>query len=252
VLAAKLMDRLLTEQPALSTARILRARYFLQSGVSEYAEQDLAQLQGEEAVKPEVLTLKARVLESLGRHAEVDTLLTDAVTRYPQNADLIARLAEVKLQLGHPDEALPLVERALRAQPDSVRGVYVRARAQEQQGDLDKARVDYAKALSANPRFVPALTRMWRLEQQRGDNASAVTFLERLVEVNQASLEEKAALAALYAKLLLKPEQGLTLIAEALKKDPGNPEYVDTQKALRKNLPRKKRPSGPTIIRGRR
>lgn len=252
VLAAKLMDRLLTEQPALSTARILRARYFLQSGVSEYAEQDLAQLQGEEAVKPEVLTLKARVLESLGRHAEVDTLLTDAVTRYPQNADLIARLAEVKLQLGHPDEALTLVERALRAQPDSVRGVYVRARAQEQQGDLEKARVDYAKALSANPRFVPALTRMWRLEQQLGDDASAVTFLERLVEVNQASLEEKAALAALYAKLLLKPDQGLALIAEALKKDPGNPEYVDTQKALRKNLPRKKRPSGPTIIRGRR
>jgi len=252
VLAAKLMDRLLTEQPALSAARILRARYFLQSGFSEYAEADLAQLQGEEATKPEVLTLKARVLEALGRHAEADTLLTDAVSRYPQNADLISRLAEVKLQLGHPDETLSLVERALRAQPDSVRAVYVRARVQEQQGDLKRAQVDYAKALSDNPRFAPALTRMWRLQRQLGEDENALTSLERLVEVKQASLEEKAALAELYAKTHLKSEQGLALIAEALKQDPGNPQYRDIQKALKKNLPRKKRPSGPQIIRGRR
>jgi tetratricopeptide (TPR) repeat protein len=247
VLAARLMDRLLTEQPALTSARVLRARYFLQSGFSEYAEQDLAQLQGDDAVKPEVLTLKARVLEALGRHAEAETFLTDAVARYPQNADLIARLAETKLQLGKQDEVRTLVERALQEQPDCVRALYVRAHALELQGDLRRAKEDYAQALGANARFAPALKRMWRLQKQVGEDEKALSSLERLVEVRQATLEEKVALAELYAKTHLKAEQGLKLIGEALKQEPDNFQYLDIQK---KNLPRKKRSSGPVIMRG--
>jgi tetratricopeptide (TPR) repeat protein len=251
VLAAKLMDRLLEEQPGLTAARVLRARYFLQSGYAEYAEQDLAQVQGEDASKPEFILLKARVLSSLERHADAEALLADAVSKYPQNAELLGRLAETKLLLGRQPEALSLVERALKVQPDSARAFYVRARAQEAQGDLRRAKEDFGYALSANPRFAPALSRMWRLHQQDGEDDKALVSVERLVELGEASLEEKVALAGLYAKTRTRVDRGLKLIGEALKQDAANPEYLAIQKALKKALPKKK-VSGPIIIRGSR
>jgi tetratricopeptide (TPR) repeat protein len=251
VLATKLMDRLLEEQPGLTAARVLRARYFLQSGYAEYAEQDLAQVQGEDASKPEFIALKARVLSSLGRHADADAVLTGAVARYPQNADLLARLAETKLLQGQQTEALSLVERALKVQPDTARAFYVRARVRESQGDVRQAKENYGYALDANPRFAPALSRMWRLHQQDGEQDRALSAVERLVDLGEASLEEKVALADLYAKTRTKLDRGLKLIGEALKQDPANPEFLDIQKELKKALPRKKA-SGPVIIRGSR
>jgi tetratricopeptide (TPR) repeat protein len=248
LLAAKLMDRLLEEQPGLTTARILRARYFLQNGFAEYAEQDLGQLPAEEAAKPEVIILKSRVLLALDRKAEVETLLAGAVAHYPQNADLLARLAETKLLLGHPAEAQALVERALK-QADSARALYVRARLAEAQGDARRAKEDYRYALTSNPRFGPALSQMWRLHQQAGEKQEARDVLERLVGVGEASLEEKVALAGLYAETRVRIDQGLKLIAEALKQDATNPEYLDIQKALKRSGPKKK-VSGPLIIRG--
>ncbi|MFY0524232.1 tetratricopeptide repeat protein [Archangium gephyra] len=250
VLATKLMDRLLTEQPGLAAARMLRARYFLRNGYAEYAEQDLSAVQGEEAAKPEFVSLKARVLTQLERHADAEALLTATVAKYPQNADLIGRLAETRLTLGNKAGALAAVEQALKAQPDSARALYVRGRLQEAQGDTKRAKEDYGFALQENPRLVPALSRMWRLQQQAGEKEEALVSLERLVGSGEASLEEKVALASLYAETRRRPEQGLKLIAEALKQDAGNPEYLDIQKALKKALPRKKK-SGPIIMRGR-
>lgn len=250
VLAAKLMDRLLEEQPTLTAARVLRARYFLKSGFAEYAEQDLSQLQGQEAAQPEVVALRARVLTALDRKAEADALLSDAVSQYPQNAELLARLAETKLLMGNAAEARTFVERALREQPESPRALYVRARAYELQGDSRRAKEDYGYALNANPRFAPALSRMWRLHQEAGDVEKTLDALERLQEMGEASLEEKAALAGLYARTGMKAEQGLKLIGEALKNDPENAGYLGIQKALKKALPGKKKKSGPIIMRG--
>lgn len=249
VLAAKLMDRLLEEQPGLTPARILRARYFLQSGFAEYAEQDLSQLQGEDALKPEVIILKSRALLALDRKADVETLLTEATTRYPQNADLLARLAETKLLLGHPTDAQGLVERALKAQSDSARALYVRGKVAKAQGDARRAKEDFRQALTANPRFAPALSEMWRLHQQAGETQDEMEALERLVGVGEATLEEKVTLASLYAQTRMKTDQGLKLIAEALKRDAANPEYLDIQKALKKAGPKKKF-TGPLIIKG--
>ncbi len=204
----------------------------------------------EEAARPEVVALRARVLSALKRFDEAQTLLTQTVALYPRNADLIARLAELKLTMGNKAEALTQVEQALKVQPDSVRALYVRGRVQETQGDLKHAREDYHAALSENPRFAPALSRMWRLNQQAGELQEAMSCLERLVDLKESTLEERVALADVYARTKLKAEQGLKLIAEALRQDSGNFEYLDIQKELKKNLPRKKGPSGPVIIRG--
>ncbi len=250
VLAAKLMDRLLEEQPGLSAARVLRARYFLQNGYAQYAEQDLAQLPAEEGGKPEVVGLKARVLMTLERYQDAAVLLTQTVEQYPQNADLVARLAEAKLALNDKTGAQAQVENALRIQPDSVRALYVRGRVQEVQGDVRRAKEDFAFALQENPNFAPALSRMWRLHEKANELQEAISCLERLVAQREATLQERVKLAELYARTKTRPEAGLKIIGEMLRQDPGNFEYQDIQKELKKALPRKKGPTGPIIMRG--
>jgi tetratricopeptide (TPR) repeat protein len=250
VLAAKLMDRLLEDQPGLTSARVLRARYFLRNGYPEYAEQDLSQIPPEEALRPEFVALRVRVLAELERGADAEKLLTQAVAQYPQNADLLARLAELRWDLGNKDEAQMLVERALKAQPESARALYVRGRLQEGAGNVQRAKEDYGFALTENSRFAPALSRLWRLQDRAGEDDAARASLERLLELGEATLEEKVALADLYARTRTKPEQGLKLIGEALKQDMRNEEYLEIQKELKKALPRKKAPTGPLIMRG--
>ncbi|MET0406722.1 MAG: tetratricopeptide repeat protein [Cystobacter sp.] len=250
VLAAKLMDRLLEEQPGLTTARVLRARYFLRNGYPEYAEQDLAQIPPEEALRPEYVNLRVRVLSELDRRPDAEKLLAQAVAEYPRNADLLARLAEMKWDAGNKTEAQSLLEQALKAQPESARALYVRGRIQEGTGNVPRAKEDYSFALTENPRFAPALSRLWRLQDRMGEDEAARGTLERLLETGEATLEDKVALADLYARTRTRPEQGLKLIGEALKQDMANEEYLEIQKELKKISPKKKAPTGPLIMRG--
>jgi predicted Zn-dependent protease len=249
VLAAKLMDRLLEEQPGLTSARVLRARYFLRNGYAEYAEQDLSRIPPEEALLPEYVALRVGVLTELDRRADAEKLLAQAVEQNPRNADLLARLAELRWEAGNTAGAQTLVEQALKAQPESARALYVRGRLHEGAGNVQLARADYGFALTENSRFAPALSRLWRLQARAAEDDAAVVSLERLLELGEASLEEKVALADLYVRTRTKPEQGLKLIAEALKQDARNEEYLEIQKALKKILPRKKA-AGPFIMRG--
>lgn len=129
----------------------------------------------------------------------------------------------------------------------------MRGRSLEEQGDRRGAEEAYRFALSAEPRFAPVHARMWRIHLNADRITDAETSLELLLSMSEATIEEKAQLAALYARMQTKVTQGLKLIDEALKREPENPDYLRTQKALNALLPKpKKKSSGPIIIRGRR
>lgn len=252
LLAANLMDRLLQQDPGLTSARLLRARYFLNSGFPEMAEADLGAVQEPESVRADVVTLRARVLMVLGRPAEAEVALKKLVEAEPQNAEALAWLAEAALAQGHRADAQGLVDRALQLRPRLARALYVRGRVQEDQGDRRGAEESYGFALTAEPRFAPAHARMAQLYLRADRKTDAQLSLERLLMLGDASLEDKARLAGLYASLQTKVPQGLKLIEEALKRSPENEEYLRTQKALQALVPKpKKRPTGPVIIRGR-
>ncbi|WP_240360781.1 tetratricopeptide repeat protein [Pyxidicoccus caerfyrddinensis] len=251
LLAANLMDRLLQEDPALTSARLLRARYFLNSGFPEMAEADLGAVQAPESARTDVVTLRARVLLVLGRPAEAEVALKKLVETEPQNAEALAWLAEATLVQGRRADAQGLVDRALQLRPRMARALYVRGRVFEDQGDRRGAEESYRFALSAEPRFAPAHSRMAQMHLKADRKSDAQLSLERLLTLGEASLEEKAQLAGLYATLQTKVPQGMKLIEEALKRSPDNEEYLRTQKALVALAPKpKKRPTGPVIIRG--
>jgi len=253
LLAANLMDRLLNQDPALSSARLLRARYFLVSGFPDLAESDLNAVKPEDAERPDAVTLRVRVLLAQGRAPDAEDALRKLLEAQPQNADALAWLAETVLIQGRRTDAQALVDQALQLNPRLARALYVRGRTLEEQGDRRGAEEAYRFALSSEPRFAPVHSRMWRMHLQADRLSDAQESLERLLGMSEATIEEKAQLAGLYARMQTKVSQGLKLIDEALKREPENAEYLRIQKTLAALQPKpKKKPSGPIIIRGRR
>jgi tetratricopeptide (TPR) repeat protein len=250
LLAAKLMDRLVEENPGLIEARLLRVRYFLNSGYPEVAEQDISGIEGEAAKRPEVVLMRARILTRLNKHEEASEALTQLVEENPDNVEALGQLAEAKLNLGKNTEATDLVDKVLRIRARYPRALYVRARVLESQGDKKGAEENYEYALSADPHFAPALSRIWRMQQEAGLKTEAQETLQRLYKLGEASLEEKIALAQMYADSKSNLERGRKIVEELLQREPGNPKYVALKAALTPVPPKKKRPSGPIILRG--
>lgn len=250
LLAARLMDRLIERDPEFIEARLLRVRYFLNSGYPDVAEQDISSLTGKNARLPEVVVMHARILGKLDKHEEAAERLTQFLDESPDDIEAQAQLAEAKLSLGKTSEAQDLVNKVLRLQARSPRALYVRARILEVQGDKRGAEENYGYALSADPGFAPALSRLWRMQQDARQWQESRETLEKLYRLGEASLEEKVALAELYADSKSNYERGRKIVDELLHLDPGNPKYVALKAALTPAAPKKKKPTGPIILRG--
>ena len=234
VLAAKLMDRLLEENPTLVAARVLRARYFMQNGYPQVALEDLQLVPEEAAKKTEIVALKARVLNNLKRYQEAAEVLQPMVEENPRDADLVAQLAETELYLGKVDAAQAKVDQALAIRPRFARALYVRGRTLEVQGDLKAAAEQYQHALKSDPSFAPALSRVWPIYEHRGEKTEAMSALERLFFMNEATIEEKVALATLYADTGSQTERGKKLMNEAVRVQPDNARFKELKARLSK------------------
>lgn len=249
-LAAALMDRLVA-QDGLPEAWLLRARYFLNNGFADAAEEDLARITGPDAERPEVIRLRARVLNELSRHHEAENALRKLLEKSPRDEELLAQLAESILYQDRPHEASQIIDETLHRKPRSPRALYVRGRALEAQNDPAGAEESYAYALKLDDRFAPALSRTWRLQLQRGQKVEAMNTLERLFFQSEASLEEKVALAELYAELRMNLDRGRKLMDDALKRRPDEARFREIRQALIKAGARTgDAPKGPQIIRG--
>jgi tetratricopeptide (TPR) repeat protein len=191
------------------------------------------------------------VLNELKRHDEAEQALRRLLQKSPRDEELISQLAESILYQGRPDEAAKMVDEALDRRPRYPRALYVRGRALEAQGELRRAAQTYQYALKSDPGFAPALARIWRLHLHRGEKVEAVSALERLFFLNEASLEERITLAELCAELGMNVERGRRIVDEALARDPNNARYREIrQKLLKAGARGAEPPKGPKIIRG--
>lgn len=254
LLAVRLMNRLLAQTPSLTSARLLRARYFLHDRQLEQAAQDLTMVDPRDAKRSDVVALRAQVFNEQGRFEEAAALLERLADEDPKDAETLALLAETRLLQGKGGDAQVLVDRVLAMEPRWARALYVRGRALEQQERLDEALNDYQSALLTDSGFVPALKRSWRIHDKKGNKAEAIDTLELLFFHNDIDLEEKVQLARYDSETWANVDRGKKLIAEALKKDPKNPEYLKIKAKLSRSASSKK-PSGSQrgvqIIRGK-
>jgi tetratricopeptide (TPR) repeat protein len=247
VVAANLMDRLLKENPQLTSARLMRARYFLTNGYPDMAEADLGQIGPEGQKDPEVVILKARVLNAQKRYEEASQLLEPLVKADPRDSDLSCQLAETRLLAGHPEEAQTLVDQALAQRENFPRALYVRGRAFEEQKDKRSAFDNYMFALKTDPNFTPVLSRIWRIYRDRDQKGDAIGTLEKLLVLKEATPEERRALAELYSETGLNTERGRKIVDDLLKTTPND----ESLKELRQKFghDRKKAAPGIQIVR---
>lgn len=107
---------------------------------------------------------------NLGQAQELYGLL---LQYWPENAEVLRLLGLAKYQLGHPEESVALLERAIALQPDRAESYNYLANAQQGLGHLAEAVTNYGRALALHPHYAEALAnRSVALNQlQRYDEA---------------------------------------------------------------------------------
>jgi tetratricopeptide (TPR) repeat protein len=239
--AARMMDSLLVSNPDLTAARLLRARYFISNLQLEAAEDDLLAVKTGDSKMLDMVVLRSRVLNQLGRHEEASTLVEPLLDEDPRNPVLLSLLAETRLLQDRGVDAKALIERALGENAEFAPALYVRGRSIELGGNLDVAVTDYETAIRSDPTFARPLSRLWALYLKRKDTSEAMSTLERLLFMGEATQTEKVELIKLYVETGANPQRARTLLAEALRREPKNKEYLSLKGRIdRAGAPRKK------------
>ncbi len=231
--AAKLMDSLLTATPDLTPARLLRARYFIANLQLEAAEDDLLAVKASDSKLLEVVTLRSRALNQLGRHEEASKLVEPLLEVDPRNP---VQERGVDAQV--------LIDRALGENARFAPALYVRGRSIELGGNVDAAVTDYETAIRSDPTFARPLSRLWALYLKRKETGEAMATLERLLFMGEATQAEKVELLKLYVDTGANLQRARTLVNEALRRDPRNKDYLKLKARIDKALA----PKSPGII----
>lgn len=242
--AAKLMDSLITATPDLTPARILRARYFITNVQLEAADQDLLAVKAADQKSLEVVTFRSRVLNALRRHDEAGKLVEPLLEEDPRNPVLLSLLAETRLLQERGVDAQVLIDKALGENAKFAPALYVRGRSLELGGNLDTAVSDYETAIRSDPTYAPPLSRLWGLYLKRKETGEAMSTLERLLFMGEATAREKIELVKLYTDTGANLQRAKTLITEALRREPKNGEYLK----LKARIDRALAPKQPGII----
>ncbi len=242
--AAKLMDSLVTAQPDLTPARLLRARYFIANMQLEAAAADLDAVKDTDKKSPAVVTMRSRVLNQLGRFDDAAALVEPLLEDDPKNPQLLSLLAETRLLQDRGSDAQVLIDRALGENAKFAPALYVRGRSLELGGNVDQAVTDYETSIHADPTFTPPLSRLWGLYAKRKETGEAMSTLERLLFMGEATSKEKMELARLYVDTGANWTRAKTLVAEGLRREPKNGEY----QKLKARIDRALAPKRPGII----
>lgn len=242
--AAKLMDALITATPDLTPARILRARYFITNVQLEAADQDLLAVKAADQKSLEVVTIRSRVLNALKRHDEAGKLVEPLLEEDPRNPVLLSLLAETRLLQERGVDAQVLIDKALGENAKFAPALYVRGRSLELGGNVDAAVSDYETAIRSDPTYAPPLGRLWGLYLKRKETGEAMSTLERLLFMGEATAREKIELVKLYTDTGANLQRAKTLVTEALRREPKNGEYLK----LKARIDRALAPKQPGII----
>jgi tetratricopeptide (TPR) repeat protein len=147
---------------------------------------------------------------------------TPSTVESPQatGAALLAQ-AEAALNDGKTDEALKLVEEALRQGADADQASVLRSRIYEHSGDLEKAHQELESAVQVDPALVEATLRLADLEESRG-------LWQRAIELCLQAIQHSPGFTASYLRLYElyrqhnQPRRALETLEQGAKSNPGS------------------------------
>jgi tetratricopeptide (TPR) repeat protein len=141
----------------------------------------LARVQKQIAVagrSAKLVLLLASVQGARGNQAGAEEAYQEAIKLDPGHAEPSVALANYYVTGGKPDQALPVIESALKTEKTAA-GYQLRGIIQQSKGDPQGARQSYEQALALNPRYAEAANNLaWLLSEKFGDNRKAFPIAE--------------------------------------------------------------------------
>lgn len=236
--AVQLLDSAVEAHPNSPRVRTARAKYFYSRGKVQEALHEFELASQAAPEDTEIGLARARLMASAGQAEEAASLMDEMVKARPTDLNAQSSLAEVKLLADDVAGAREVAEGVIAHQPRNARALYVRARAIEMQSPDDPVRAinAYRQALEAEEDQTESLSRLWRLYLKQGQRGDAISILEKLQVIGDATSEEETELMAQYAETGINVSRGLKMCEESLKKDPGNARLLSIRAQLQLRL----------------
>ena len=165
---------------------------------------------------PEVMLLAGRTAEKLGKVRDAAGLYQALVDAAPDDVQGRANLGRLYAMAHAPDKALELVKAALVKHPDEPDLLAVRALVRLEQKDPKGARADAERAVQLAPLNENAVGLLAGIDREEQDPAAAVTLLTSTLQKLPASTDLREILADVYAGVddLPKAEEQLRKLVE--------------------------------------
>jgi tetratricopeptide (TPR) repeat protein len=169
-------------------------------GASEQALSQLAQALALDPTFTPASVNRADLLRALGRDAEAESALREALARSPRDAALHHILGLVLIRLQKSEEALRELAEAARLAPEISRFGYAYAIGLHDYGRMPEAQQALEALLRRHPNDVDALFALVSYLQEAGEPARALPHARRLAELQPQDARTRALVGALEAR----------------------------------------------------
>lgn len=117
-----------------------------------------------------------------GRLREAEPLYRHVLERQPDHSDSLHFLGVIAQQIGDPESALHLIQRAIRQSPDSAPYYNNLGEAQRALGLIEDAAASYRRAVELDPGFSTAHNNLANILADAGDREEALAGYDRAAE----------------------------------------------------------------------
>ena len=178
------LESLIETAPALDKALIYRfAGLFDRELLNDAAEHAVAALR-EEPDQFEALMTLGTAYSQLGRIDDAARYVRQGADRYPERAEVWARLGQLALAKGDSTTAEPLLLKAVLLAPSNASDLYNYAWLLDQLGRDSEAVRYYERAIAASSLSFEAMNNLALIEDNAGRSARALSLLNQAVAAN--------------------------------------------------------------------
>ena len=223
--AEAILQKLVARKPQTDTPYIHLGDYFTSIGQPDKA---LANYRRATKITPASTTARDKLIAhylDTGKIAEAETAVS--AIREKNNRDLMGRFFEARLKLARSqsDEAITLLQAALKDNPQFAGAHYFLGVAYMQKQQLSQAKAAIADALKFNPQLGEARTTLAQIHLHEGSIDLALEQAQAAIQINPRNVQ--AAIVAGTANLrkgdLTKSRKVFEAIAQAAPKEPIGP-----------------------------
>jgi tetratricopeptide (TPR) repeat protein len=210
----------LNDQPQSTDLMMLLATAYEANGSIDLADREFAEALRESSLNPVVGLSYVAFLRRRGNVSRAEDVLTDLTSRWPQNKEVLANLAEIKLERRDWSDAQAIAERIKNlgdsAQADEILGTALLAQDKYSQGI--SALQDAHAAAPTAPQPLASLVQAY-MRAKRTDKA--VALLQQTLKSDPSNAEAYVLFGAVQ-QATNQPDQALNSFKMAIEKQPGS------------------------------